>query len=70
MEKKKMAVTEAQKRAYTKYDKANTKMFGIKLNKNTDADLIAFLEGGNVQTKIKLALREYLKNTDTKKEQA
>lgn len=57
-----MAVTEAQKRAYTKYDKENTKMFGVKLNKKTDADIIAFLEGGSVQTKIKLALREYIEN--------
>lgn len=65
MEQNIMATSEARKRANVKYDKANTKMFAIKLNKKTDADLFAFLEGGNVQTKIKFALREYLKNNKT-----
>lgn len=37
---------EAQKR----YDKKNTKSFSLKLNYNTDADMIAFLEAqSNVQ---------------------
>lgn len=34
---------EAQKR----YDKKNTKSFSLKLNYNTDADMIAFLEAQN-----------------------
>lgn len=44
MEIKKMAVTEAQKRAYTKYDKENTKLFALKLNKKYESDVIEVLE--------------------------
>ena len=44
------------KSAYiTKYIKANLRRFEIKLNKNTDADLIAWLEG-------KKPLNQYIKN--------
>ena len=50
-----MKTSEAQKRAVAKYDAVNTKSFLLKLNKKTDADIIAFLE----QQPNKLA---YLKN--------
>ena len=47
-------MTEAQKRASKKYDSENTKTFTFKLNYNTDADMIAFLEMlGNKQGYIK-----------------
>ena len=36
--------SDAQKRAVAKYDAANTKSHLLKLNKNTDADIIAHLE--------------------------
>lgn len=36
--------TEAQKRATAKYDKANTVQVHLKLNVNTDADILAVLE--------------------------
>ena len=36
--------SEAQKRAVAKYDAANTKSHLLKLNKNTDADIIAHLD--------------------------
>ena len=39
-----MKTSEAQKRAVAKYDATNTKSFLLKLNKKTDADIIAFLE--------------------------
>ena len=39
-----MKTSEAQKRAVKKYDAANTKSFLLKLNKKTDADIIAHLE--------------------------
>lgn len=39
-----MATTEAQKRAFRKYSKANTKTFSMKLNLRTDADIIDMLE--------------------------
>ena len=35
--------SDAQKRAVAKYDAANTKSHLLKLNKNTDADIIAHL---------------------------
>lgn len=37
-------MTEAQRQASRKYDRENTKTFTFKLNYNTDADMIAFLE--------------------------
>lgn len=36
--------SEAQKRAVAKYDAANTKSHLLKLNKKTDADIIAYLD--------------------------
>ena len=39
-----MKTSEAQKRAVAKYDATNTKSFLLKLNKKTDADIIAHLE--------------------------
>jgi len=36
--------TEAQKRATIKYDAKNTKQYHLKLNVNTDADIIAKLD--------------------------
>lgn len=36
--------TEAQARATAKYQKNNTRMFAIRLNLNTDADIINRLE--------------------------
>lgn len=37
--------TEAMRRAVAKYDKENTKQVTLKLNKNTDKELIEFLDG-------------------------
>lgn len=54
--------TEAAKRASIKYDKANTRQVILKLNKKTDADLLAWLDeiqrtGGSKQGRIKEAIR-------------
>jgi hypothetical protein len=50
--------TEAQKRASNRYDRANTKAVALKLNKKTDADILAKLEEvGNVQGYIKQLIR-------------
>lgn len=58
-----MKASDAQLRAAEKYDKANTVRLSIKLNKNTDADILAALDcSGNKQGLIKAALREYMKN--------
>ena len=54
--------TEALKSAQTKHDKANTIHIGLKLNRNTDADIIKRIEmavsqGESVQGYIKSAIR-------------
>ena len=54
-----MATKEAKRMASAKYDKANTKGIYLKLNKNTDADIIERLEeSGNVQGYIKSLIRK------------
>ena len=51
-------MTEAQKRASSKYDKANTKGIYLKLNKTTDAAIIDHLSTKtNVQGYIKDLIR-------------
>lgn len=50
--------TEAQKTASYKYDKNNTKRIALKLNLNTDADILQKLsEEKNVQGYIKKLIR-------------
>ena len=41
-----MPISEARKRASAKYDAANAIYVSLKLNKGTDADIIAALEAG------------------------
>ena len=54
-------MTEALKRAQAKYDAANTVQFHLKLNKITDADIIAKLaRTGNKQGYIKALIRQDL----------
>ena len=59
---------EAQRRASAKYDKDHTKGIYLKLNKETDADIIGYLEEvENVQGLIKsLIRREMVKTMFTK----
>ena len=60
--RKGMGMNEAQKRAIMKYEKANIKRVVLKLNKNTDQDIIAFLEAQkSVNGEIKRILREHIK---------
>lgn len=58
-------MTEAQKRAQKKYDEANKgkwRMIHLKLNKDTDADIIQRLEAsGNIQGYIKNLILQDLK---------
>ena len=52
----------SQIRATEKYQKANIRRIVLKLNKNTDKDIIAFLEAQkSVNGEIKRILREYIK---------
>lgn len=61
-----MKTTEAQKRASAKYDKTHTKGIYLKLNTETDADIIEFLSGvDNVQGYIKDLIR-YDENFNSK----
>ena len=54
--------TEALRKAIDKYDKANTVQFKLKLNRNTDKDIIEYLETlSNKQGFIKELIREHLK---------
>ena len=55
--------TPAQAKAQARYDKANTKQVMLKLNRNTDADILAKLaEVGNVQGYIKQLIRKDIAN--------
>lgn len=54
--------SDAQLRAQDKYDKANTKQIKLKLNRKTDADIIAYLEqADNIQGLIKDLIRQDMK---------
>lgn len=46
--------------AKRKWQKENTVFIGVKLQKSTDKDILAFLQDKPNQTTIKLALREYM----------
>ena len=55
--------SDAQKRAVAKYDAANTKSYLLKLNRKTDADIIAHLD----QKPNKLAYLKKLISDDMQK---
>ena len=44
------------------WEKENTVVISIKLQRSTDADILRYLDGKSKQTIIKLALREYMEN--------
>lgn len=46
--------------AHKKWVKENTVFIGIRLQKNTDSDILEYLEGKQNQTEIKKALRAYI----------
>jgi hypothetical protein len=52
--------SQAQKNASAKYEAANIIRYVVKLNRKTDADLIAYLDGRKAQTEFKNALRTML----------
>lgn len=57
-----MAISDAQKRATAKWQKENTVVVTMRLQKSTDADILELLDGKSKQTIIKEALREYIAN--------
>lgn len=54
--------SESLKRAVAKYDRENTKQILLKLNINTDSDILEFLEGKNKQGYIKDLIRKDIAN--------
>lgn len=57
-----MAITEQQKRAQIKYDKANTRQITFKFNLKTDADILERLDSvDNRQGYIKEIIRNDIK---------
>ena len=53
---------ESIKKAVAKYDKQNTKQIILKLNTNTDADILEHLDGKNKQGYIKELIRKDIAN--------
>ena len=51
----------AQSEAYKAWAKEKTVVITMRLQRSTDADILAFLDGKAKQTVIKEALREYIK---------
>lgn len=59
-----MLLTDAKRKTNMDYDRKNTKLIGMKLNKNTDADILAFLaKQENIQGYLKALIREDMKKT-------
>lgn len=57
-----MATSEAQRRAVEKYDATHTRQIKMKLNLETDADILAWLDRQpNKQGSIKEAIRDKIK---------
>ena len=57
-----MPVSEAQKRATAKWQKENTVIITVRLQKSTDKDILNYLQDKAKATTIKAALREYMEN--------
>ena len=53
-----MAVTDKRR----EWLKENTVFIGLRLQKSTDAEILAYLDGKAKQTVIKAALKEYIEN--------
>ena len=57
-------VSEAKRKTNMDYDRKNTKLIGMKLNKNTDADILDHLaKQENIQGYLKKLIREDMKKT-------
>ena len=55
--------TEAQKKARNKYNRANTINKTVTLNKVTDADILAYIDGVNFTGLIKELIRKEIKKS-------
>jgi len=52
----------ADTKAHAAWQKENTVMVSVRLQKSTDSDILEFLDGKSKQAVIKEALREYMKS--------
>lgn len=59
-----MTAIERKETLQERYDKAHTTFVGLKLNNNTDADILAALEGKAKQTELKRLVRVGLQHED------
>lgn len=50
----------AERESYKKWAKENTVVIAMRLQKSTDADILAYLEGKQKQTEFKKAMRYYI----------
>lgn len=59
-----MMPIESKKQSQAKADwmKANSKVYGVRVMKNTEKDLWDYLQGKEAATVFKAALREYIEN--------
>lgn len=55
-------ITIAETMAHKEWAKQNTTFIGLKLNNNTDSDILKAIEGKPRQTEIKRLIREALKH--------
>lgn len=59
-----MLITDAKRKTNMDYDRKNTKLIGMKLNRNTDADILEHLsKQENVQGYLKELIRADIKKT-------
>ena len=63
-----MPITDAKRKTNMDFDRKNTKLIGMKLNKNTDGDILAWLEKkDNVQGYLKNLIRQDIEREENEK---
>lgn len=55
-------MTAKETEAHKRWMKENSRIYSVRVMKNTEADIFEFLQGKEVATIIKIALREYMEN--------
>ena len=55
-------MTAKETEAHKRWMKENSKIYGVRIMKNSEPDLWEFLQGKESSAIIKLALREYIEN--------
>lgn len=55
-------MTAKESEAHKRWMRENSKIYGVRIMKNSEPDLWEFLQGKEASAIIKLALREYMEN--------